>query len=414
MISQRDPALPVSPERDKPRVLQVGKFYPPYMGGIETHLQTLCVELRDDVDLEVVVANVHRASQEEHVDGIPVARLGSAFSLAAAPVCPGLGERLRTTPADIVHVHLPNPAAVLTYLAGSHKGRLIVSYHSDVVRQKIMERLFRPFLVRFLRRADAIIVATPNHIDSSPVLREHRDRCTVIPYGIRLPEAGSADAGAVRAIREKFGPRMVLAVGRLVYYKGFDYLIRAMKQVSDAHLVIIGDGPLRAELGREAETQGVADRVTFLGRVEDLDPYYEAADLFVLPSVARSEAFGIVQLEAMACGTPVVNTSLDTGVPYVSLDGVSGLTVKPRDVGALSGAINRLLDDGTLRDRLGEGARVRAHSEFSKEVMGRRTLDLYASVLSRAAEGLRAGIQRAGGRSGPVVHTAVSFTDSAT
>ena len=364
------------------RVLQIGKFYPPHMGGIETHLRSLCLELQGSVDVQAIVANTSSDLLEERVDGIRVTRLGTSLHFSAAPICTGLVSRLRQTPADVVHIHLPNPWAVLAFLASGHPGRLVVSYHSDVVRQRIMEPLFRPFLLRFLERADSIIVATSKHIDSSPILRRYRDRCAVIPYGVPVAADDEADSQEVKRIRDRFGDRLVLAVGRLVYYKGFEYLIRAMREVR-AQLVLIGEGPMRAELEREVRASGVDDRVTFLGNVKETTPYYQAADVFVLPSVARSEAFGIVQLEAMACSTPVVNTRLDSGAPFVSLHNVSGLTVPPADSGALGRAITRVLDDCDLRAELGRAARRRVEEEFSQEVMGRRVLELYAGILGK-------------------------------
>jgi rhamnosyl/mannosyltransferase len=185
----------------------------------------------------------------------------------------------------------------------------------------------------------------------------------------------------VAAIRAEHGKRIVFAAGRLVYYKGFDVLVDAFRRV-DAHLLIAGDGPLRGELERRIAEHGIGSKVTLLGRVPDLRPYYHAADVFALPSVARSEAFGIVQMEAMACGTPVVNTSLDTGVPFVSPDGVSGLTVPPGDAEALADAIERLLADEALRARLGQGGRARVADELSAGRMARRTLALYDAVAS--------------------------------
>ena len=172
----------------------------------------------------------------------------------------------------------------------------------------------------------------------------------------------------------------MLAVGRLIYYKGFEYLVRAMNGV-DGHLVVIGQGPLAGELRALADSTGVGDRVTLLGEVASVVPYYHAADVFVLPSIARSEAFGLVQLEAMAAGTPVVNTDLDSGVPYVSPDGVTGLTVPPRDADSLARAINRLLDDRQLARALGERGQMRVREHFTVDAMGRRTLETYRRVL---------------------------------
>jgi rhamnosyl/mannosyltransferase len=195
----------------------------------------------------------------------------------------------------------------------------------------------------------------------------------------------------VRRIRERFGPRIVLTAGRLVYYKGFDHLVRAMAKV-DATLIIVGDGPNYSELQRLASVLGVQSRIVFVGRVEDMKAYYHAADVFVLPSVARSEAFGIVQLEAMACRTPVVNTRLATAVPGVSLDGVTGFTVPPADPDALANAINRLLSDSELRSRFADAARNRVETEFNAETMSEKLLNLYAELQpnwNRSADGLR-------------------------
>ncbi|MET0650780.1 MAG: glycosyltransferase [Pyrinomonadaceae bacterium] len=373
-------AAAVTPRRL--RVLQVGKFYPPHRGGMESHLQALCGQLRGRVNVEVLVAGEGRRTVEEILDSVKVTRAGTLFDFAAAPVCPGLARRIRESRADIVHLHWPHPAALLSYLVSGHAGRLVVTYHSDVVRQRVLGGLFSPVLRRALERADAVIAASPNYVESSPVLRKFKSKCSVIPFGVPLAEFDRADPVEVSKIRGRFGPRVVLGVGRLIYYKGFEHLVRAMKDV-DGHLVIIGCGPLRGALEQEALRAGVAGRVALLGHVEDVVPYYHAADVFALPSVARSEAFGIVQLEAMACRKPVVNTRLDSGVPYVSVDGVTGLTVPPADASALAAALNQLLEDAPLRARYGRAARLRVEREFDLEAMGRRTLRLYEEVMSR-------------------------------
>lgn len=364
------------------RVLQVSKFYPPHRGGMESHLQALCGQLRAEVNVEVLVAGEGRRTVEEVLDSVKVTRVGTLFDFAAAPVCPGLVRRIRESRADIVHVHWPHPTALLAYLASGQAGRLVLTYHSDVVRQRVLGGMFGPVLRRVLERADAVIVASPNYVESSPVLQQFKKKCSVIPFGVPLEEFDRVDPLEVEQIRARFGPRIVLGVGRLIYYKGFEHLVRAMKDV-DAHLLIIGEGPLRGALEQEVERAGVKGRVTFLGHVENVVPYYHAADVFALPSIARSEAFGIVQLEAMACHKPVVNTRLDSGVTYVSPDGVTGLTVPPADPAALADALNKLLEDPALRARYGRAARLRVEREFDLEVMGRRTRQLYEEIMSR-------------------------------
>jgi glycosyltransferase involved in cell wall biosynthesis len=367
------------------RVLHIGKFYPPHIGGMEFHLQTLCGELRRFLDVSVLVANDGAHSIEETNGGVPVRRVGTLCNLASASVCPGMIQAIRASEADLIHMHLPNPTAVLAYLASGHKARLVVTWHLDIVRQKVLGLIFRPFERIFMRRCQAIVASSPNYIQSSAVLSAYRARCQVIPFGIRTEELESADAPSVSAIRKRFGDRIVLAIGRLVYYKGFEYLIRAMSEI-DGRLLLIGDGPLRNRLEQEARAARTGDRVVFLGKIPgSLGPFYHAADVFVLPSVARSEAFGIVQVEAMAAGVPVVNTRIASGVPFVSLDGVTGLTVPPGDPHALAQAVNSLLGDPDRRARLGRAARRRAKKEFSLNKMTRRILALYERVMSTQA-----------------------------
>lgn len=366
------------------RVLHVGKFYPPYRGGMETHLQILAERLQRSVDVRVVVSSSTRSGARERINGIDVTRLATSVRIAGASVSYGLRRLMADTDAEIVHLHLPNPTAILAYLASGRRGPLIVTYHSDIVRQAILGAAFAPILHRFLSQCTAIIVGSPNYLESSSTLRRHKDRCHVIPFGIDLEPYACADIAAVAEIRQQYGPRLVLGVGRLVGYKGFSYLLDAMPSAR-CHLLIAGEGPLRGELERQSVRLGVADRVTWLGDVADVAPYYHAADLFVLSSVTRAEAFGLAQLEAMASGKPVVNTNLASGVPFVSRTGETGLTVPPRDAPALANAINRILDETELRVAMGNAARRRALECFGATTMVQRTLDLYRRVLNTNA-----------------------------
>jgi rhamnosyl/mannosyltransferase len=367
------------------RVLHLGKYYPPHVGGMETHLRTLCTELKDAVDLNIIVANDGSRTERTVVDGVNLTRLGTVLKIHSTSICPQMVRGIRDARADLVHVHLPNPWAVIAYLLSGHRGSLVVSWHSDIVRQKVLGRAFEVFSRMFLRRCKAIIAGSEHYIESSPVLSRNRDRCSIVPYGISVTDLGCRDIDAVQAIRERFGPRIVLSTGRLVYYKGLEYLIRAMRSV-DASLLIVGDGPLRNRLQAEVTANSVLRRrVQFLGRVEDVRPFYHATDIFALPSVARSEAFGIVQLEAMACAKPVVNTRLQSGAPFVSLDGVTGITVEPGNPAAMAGALNKLLDDTELRQRYGDAALQRVLTEFTVATMVRRTLKVYRQVADDSA-----------------------------
>lgn len=368
------------------RVLHVGKYYPPYRGGMESHLQVLSEELKRLVELKVVVANHERRTIEEVVDGVDVTRVGKLFDFRSAPICPDLVLKLRAAKADIIHIHWPNPTAVLAYLASGHRARLVFTYHSDIVRQRKLAVAFTPILRHALSKAAAIVVSSPNYIEGSDMLSEFRTRCRVIPFGVSLDHFDDFDLKEVRRIRDQYGSRIVLGVGRLVFYKGFEHLVRAMPLV-DAHLLIIGKGPLGSHLRQVASELGVSDRVTFLSEVDDVRPYYHAADVFALPSIMRSEAFGIVQLEAMACGKPVINTRLDSGVTFVSPHGVSGLTVPPADPSALGNAMNQLLHQPDRRTELGIGGRQRVAHEFTVEKMVHGIYDLYQDVMNGQRKG---------------------------
>lgn len=364
------------------KILHVGKFYPPHKGGIESHVQVLCRQLQKVADIQVLVAN-ENSNDEECWDGqVKIVRAGARGKISSAPLCFSMPRKIKQARANLIHIHLPNPPAVLALLASGYRGPVVITYHSDIVRQRFMGKAFEPFLRRLLSRSAAIVVSSPRYIETSPILRDYKDRCHLIPFGVSLDQFNALDSGGIAGIRERFGSRLIVSVGRLIYYKGFEYLIAAMKDI-DGHLLIIGDGPLRQQLESQVERLGIQHKVTLLGEFQgDITAYFRAAEVFVLPSVARSEAFGIVQLEAMACGKPVVNTSLDSGVPWVSQDGVTGITVPPKDPAALADAINTLLDDEALRTKYGNAARQRVEKEFTQELMIARMLDLYRDVLS--------------------------------
>jgi glycosyltransferase involved in cell wall biosynthesis len=364
----------------RPHILQVGKFWPPHYGGIETHLRELCTGLASVVDVDVVVSNVGRDYVQEQDGEMRVTRIPTFARVASAPLSPRMLGFLRESPADLVHLHLPNPPAVIAYLLSGHRGKLVVTVHSDIVRQRMMAKLLSPTLTALLRRADAIVSFSPNRLEHSPVLQGFRDKCHVIPHGIPFEQYDEVDRVQIEEIRNRYQRPIVLAVGRLVYYKGFEYLIQAMRQI-DAQLLLIGEGPLHQQLLEQVTASGVQDKVSFLGNVRDLRPYYHACDVFALPSIAVSEAFGIVQLEAMACGKPVVNTQLPSGVPWVSQNGITGITVPPCDVDALAESVSLLISQPELAARYGRAARRRVEQEFATERMLARTLGLYSRVL---------------------------------
>jgi glycosyltransferase involved in cell wall biosynthesis len=367
------------------RVLHVGKYYPPVPGGMERVLQLLCEYERCQVDSRVLVASTGRRTRRESWRGVPVVRAASLATVGSVGLSPALAWHLARTPADVTVIHEPNPVALLADAVTLRRGPLLVYYHSEVVRSRWKYRLaYRPLLARVLDRADRIIVASPAMADTAEQLTGYRHKCVVIPYGIdpRTLAVTPAISGRVVALRRHRTAPLLLFVGRLVGYKGADVLIRAMRDV-DAELVIVGDGPLGPSLRQLARDMNVDARVRFAGSVADheLAALYHACDVFVLPSVTRAEAFGMVQIEAMACGKPVVSTALPSGVPWVNRHGETGLVVPPGSAEALGAAIRSLLDDDALRMRLGQAARIRVAREFNAARMAERTVALYHHVL---------------------------------
>ncbi|NTW28718.1 MAG: glycosyltransferase [Coriobacteriia bacterium] len=389
------------PERPL-RVTMVNKFYyPPHLGGVETHLRDISEGLVEHAGANVraIVCNESRERIEETIGGVDVVRLPRQFALSSAPIALSMpfalrAEMRRATPPDVMHFHFPYPWGELSFLGARPNVPSVVLYHSDIVRQKRMLAAYRPFLESFLDRVDLIIASSPNMVEHSEFLSSRAEKCRVVNFGLHVENvAGTAETLArAEALKDQHpGRKIVLFVGRLIYYKGADVLVRAMADV-DADLVIIGKGPLEGELREVASAAGISGRISFLGPQTDdeLSAWYHAADVFCLPSVARSEAFGLVQIEAHAAGTPVVSTNLTTGVPYANLDGVTGLTVPVGDALALAAALNRLLADDALRERLGRQAKERALTEFTIPRMVEQTLGVYREAIDLHAARRRA------------------------
>lgn len=363
-------------------IVHAAKFYPPIPGGIETVVADLCAGTAREWDVRVVSANDRRETVEERTAGVAVVRAASYGVRHSVPLCPSYPLRLWASRADCVVLHEPNPVAGASVFLRTPARRLIVWHHSDLLRPAWAPATYGRLQRAVYRRADCVIVSSPNLAASSDLVGA-ASRVAVVPFGVplerfqRLDEAAERRVGEVRAAHP--GP-LVLFVGRLVYYKGVDVLIDAVARCPGT-LLVAGDGPMEPVLRERARARGLADRVRFLGRVPDADlpAYYKAADVFVLPSIAFTETFGVVQVEAMAAGLPVISTRLPTGVPWVNQHGVSGLTVAPGSVEDLAAALRRLLGDAEERGRLGRGAAERARAQFSRE----RMLDAFRTVVEQ-------------------------------
>ena len=366
------------------RILHAGKFYAPVTGGIETVLAALCEGTADRWDVCAVVANDGRQTVRERRHGVEVVRVGTLARALSVSLSPGLARELWGARADCLVLHEPNPFVGTLLAIHRPAGRFVVWHHSDIVRPAWANPTYGRVQRAMYRRADCVIVAAPPLAEHSASVRAAR-RVEIIPYGVADPGLSGPTldpAGEVaRALARLPEPR-VLYVGRLVYYKGLDVLLQAMAQTGGG-LAIVGEGPQEASLRGHIARLGLGERVTLLGRRTDAEVrgLYQACDVFVLPSTARTEAFGLVQVEAMLHGLPVISTDLPTGVPWVNEHGVTGLVVPPADVAALAAALKRLLDDPPLRAKLGDAARERARVRFGQQRMVERFVEVVESVV---------------------------------
>ena len=326
------------------RVTMVNKYYsPPHLGGVETVVRTLSEGLVEHAGAHVraLVSNEAPRRAEETIGGVHVVRLPRQVALSSAPVAVGMAGALRDEarrqgpqgpePPGVINLHAPYPWGELSFLRAGLDIPSVVLYHSDIVRQKRLLAAYKPFLERFLDRVDLVMTSSPNIVHSSPFLAPRADKCRVVPFGLPPATLYAAPGVASRAATLRAfhpGRRIVLFAGRLVYYKGADVLVRAMRGV-DADLVLIGRGPLESKLRTLAAEVGIAERIWFLPSQSgvELAAWYHAADVLCLPSV--NEGVPNVVLEAFACGLPVVASRVG-GIPEVHPGETCGRLVEPR------------------------------------------------------------------------------------
>jgi glycosyltransferase involved in cell wall biosynthesis len=371
-------------------ILHTFKVYTPdYHGGIVEAIARITAGTPSADSASLLVCRHVGLGSTIDVGGVRVERTSTLAQFSSLPLSPGFIPvlRKRMQDADVIAFHAPFPFVDIALLLGLSKNKaLVIHWHAEITGRNLFRPIFHPLLKKSVERADRIIVSHPAIVEHSEYLARHATKCVVAPYGIDTDFWGgrtAQDEASIGELRQRH-PRLIVACGRLVPYKGFDVLLRALRQV-DAHLIIAGTGPLEAELRGVAAESGVTDRVTFAGYVsrEQQRQMFGAADLFVLPSVNEAEAFGIVQLEAMCSAIPIVNTSLPTGVPWVARDGIEGLTVAPRDEGALAGAMSRLLDDRQFAKGLGAAGKDRATSQFKWQKFAADVAEQYREAFAR-------------------------------
>jgi glycosyltransferase involved in cell wall biosynthesis len=370
----------------RPKLLIATKAFWPVIGGVEEVVREVATGCSQDFDVTVLAVNDQRITVTERCDGFAVTKVRKLAKVFSAPLSLEYLPAFRrlAAGADIINMHSPYPLSELALRVIRPHSRVVISYHFDIVRQKIVAPLYNPLLSFTLGYSDRIVVSNPNVRRFSGMLAPHADKIVEIPYGINLDQYRLSPAllSRTRDLRAGHPRPLVLFVGRLVYYKGVEYLIRAAAEV-DVDLVIIGEGPFGPRLKKLVDQLGLGARVHFLPHLpkDELLLFFHACDCFVLPSVARSEAFGIVLIEAMACGKPLVSTELGTGTSWVNQHNTTGFVVPAGDPQALAEAIRRIVSDRELADDFGKAAERRAREVFSREAFASRYVRLFRELL---------------------------------
>lgn len=364
------------------KILHVYKdFEPPVHGGIERHMALMCRYQREHADVSALTCSRSLSTHRTTRDGIPVLEIGEWGRLQNSPLAPLYPYHLMRQKADITVIHSPMPTAEVSWLMPYPKGKMIVRYHSDVVRQATAMKIYKPLLIRFLKKADLIIPTSKPYLDTSPYLELFKEKCKVVPLGIVAEEFQNIDSEKVQAIKNSTEKPIILFTGRHRYYKGLEFLIKASNRINGT-VIITGEGQQTSEL--KAMANSIDADIRFTGRLEqsDLIAHLHACDVFAFPSIERSEAFGISILEAHACGKPVVATTLGSGVEYANLHEKTGLNVPPKDSDALAQTINFLLDNPDTRQTMGAFAKQRVESDFHAKSVAEQELALYEEVLA--------------------------------
>jgi glycosyltransferase involved in cell wall biosynthesis len=371
------------------RVLHFYKtYYPDSVGGIEQVIRQLCVGTgRLGVTNRVLSLSREKNLQPFEFEGHTVHRVPLTFEIASnACSFAAVGELARmAAEADVVHYHFPWPFMDLAHFMARIKKPSLVTYHSDIVRQKHLLRLYQPLKHRFLQSVDTIVATSPNYLASSAVLDRYRDKTRVITYGLDKTTYPEPDGARLARWRAQVGPKFFLFVGVLRYYKGLHILLDAVAG-TNYPVVIVGAGPIEQELKDHAQRLGLKN-VMFVGALDDADKVALLTLCYAVafPSHLRSEAFGISLLEGAMFGKPMISSEIGTGTTYINIDGETGLVVPPSSPDAFRAAMRTLWDNPALAQEMGRRAEARYFELFTSGQMAGSYTALYHELVARRA-----------------------------
>ena len=374
-------------------ILHLGKYYYPFNGGIENVTQTLAEAFADRNASTTVICNHPYENSIENINNVKVFKSKINFTIMSQPFsfaymlnCINLIRK-----SDVVQLHYPNIFACMIALLLPCK-RLIIHWHSDVIGKKILSPLFIPLEILILLKSDSIIATSSSYVNGS-IIKYFKQKLSIIPIGLKDLSHINVSATSEKLtnkLKEINNDKIILSVGRLVSYKNFSTLIDAMQYLdASTSLLIVGTGPLRAKLESHIFLLNLSNRVHLLGSLSfnDIQNLYRRATIFVLPSSTRAEAFGVVLLEAMMNGIPIIATNIpNSGVSWVNQHNVSGFNVASYSSSMFASSIQSLLSDEPLYKKLSAGARSRYESEFTDEIFVKRFLKEYNKKISNFNE----------------------------
>ncbi len=374
------------------KIVQLFKIYwPDNGGGIATVMESIANAMKKEKQ-EIVVCQAKRGEKTtvEKYNGVPVYRCSQLFDFASTPFSVRFLQTVhrRTRNSDITIYHFPYPMIDLAVLLGLVKGKLVVWWHCDFDKYKLLMPIYNVFVRHTLKKADRILVSAQGNIDHSNILCDYKEKCTVIPFCVSKElllrgqnyynNKKDTNTGADISVN-------ILFVGRLVWYKGLDLLLKAFAQMKykNCMLTIVGGGPLEQEVHDLAKKLGLKN-VIFTGMIseEEKVKHIEKCDFLVLPSISKAEAFALVQIEAMAFGKPVINTALPSGVPCVSINGVTGLTVQPGSLLELTHAMDKMAENNAMREKYGRQAFDMVQREYTPEKLAERHMQVFRELLN--------------------------------
>ena len=381
------------------RILHIGKYYSPFEGGIENFLSALLKQSSASHISHIVLAHHHQLWKKTAVEQFDEATLLRSFTLCRllfAPIAPfyyrHLKHTLKTFDPDILHVHMPNLSAFWLLLLGKKlKIPIVVHWHADVVSSRKNRLLSAAYFFyaklenKLLARSNAIIVTSEPYLDISKPLAKWRQKCHVVPLGLDCEKKSSIPSTTSTPAWKKAGSFKVLCIGRLTYYKGHEYLIRALSSTTDTELIIVGTGKLFGKYQTLVQKLNLQEKITFFGHASapQLNQLLASCDCLCLPSIERTEAFGLVLLEAMFYNKPCITTSvLGSGMSWVVQHGVTGLIVQPENPGKLGEAIMQLQKNPEFAKKMGNEGKNRLIAQFSLSTVSNKITAVYNSLLS--------------------------------